>query len=45
MRSEQPVRIREKAADSVELPSPTAWPIVLAAGITLVFAGMLTMWS
>jgi hypothetical protein len=42
MRSEQPVRIREKAADSVELPSPTAWPIVLAAGITLVFAGMLT---
>jgi hypothetical protein len=24
------------------MPSPTAWPIVLAFGITLVFAGMLT---
>ena len=25
-----------------KLPSPTAWPIVLAFGITLVFAGMVT---
>jgi hypothetical protein len=31
-----------EAAESVELPSPTAWPIVLAFGVTLVFAGMLT---
>ena len=29
-------------ANTIELPSPTAWPIVLAFGITLVFAGMLT---
>ena len=28
--------------ETVEMPSPTAWPIVLAFGITLVFAGMLT---
>jgi hypothetical protein len=28
--------------DTVEMPSPTAWPIVLAFGITLVAAGMLT---
>jgi hypothetical protein len=29
-------------ADEVELPMPTAWPIVLAFGFTLVFAGLLT---
>lgn len=28
--------------ESVELPAPTAWPIVLAFGITLLFAGLLT---
>jgi hypothetical protein len=28
--------------ETVEMPSSTAWPIVLAFGITLVFAGMLT---
>jgi hypothetical protein len=27
---------------SVELPTPTAWPIVLAFGITLLFAGLVT---
>jgi hypothetical protein len=26
----------------IELPAPTAWPIVLAFGLTLVFAGLLT---
>ena len=26
----------------IELPAPTAWPIVLAAGVTLMFAGLLT---
>jgi hypothetical protein len=30
------------AAATVELPAPTAWPIVLAFGITLVFAGLVT---
>jgi hypothetical protein len=27
---------------SIELPAPTAWPIVMAFGFTLVFAGMVT---
>src|SRR5579862_8514980 len=26
----------------VELPAPTAWPVVLAFGLTLLFAGLLT---
>jgi len=30
---------------NVQLPAPTSWPIVLAFGITLVFAGMLTTGS
>jgi hypothetical protein len=32
-------------AGEVELPMPTAWPIVLALGFTLVFAGLLTSLS
>jgi len=32
----------ETAADTVEMPAPTAWPIVLAFGITLVVAGLVT---
>jgi hypothetical protein len=35
-------RSEEKAADTVELPAPTAWPIVLAFGITLLFVGLVT---
>ena len=27
---------------TVELPAPTAWPIVLAFGLTLLFAGLVT---
>jgi hypothetical protein len=27
---------------TVELPAPTAWPIVLAFGTTLLFAGLVT---
>ncbi len=27
---------------TVHLPAPTAWPIVLAFGITLLFAGLVT---
>jgi len=42
MSFEMPAEKNEEASDVVELPSPTAWPIVLAFGITLVFAGMLT---
>src|SRR2546425_2547628 len=30
------------AAPRVELPTPTAWPVVLAFGLTLLFAGLLT---
>ncbi len=32
----------ERAADTVQLPAPTAWPIVLAFGITLLLAGLVT---
>jgi hypothetical protein len=32
----------EEPSGAVKLPSPTAWPIVLAFGITLVFTGMVT---
>ena len=31
-------------ADMVLLPLPTAWPMVLALGVTLVVAGMVTHW-
>ena len=27
---------------TIDVPAPTAWPLVLAAGCTLVFAGLLT---
>lgn len=30
--------------DSIVLPAPTFWPLVLAFGITLLFAGILTHW-
>ena len=32
----------EAVPDTVKLPAPTAWPIVLAFGVTLLFAGLLT---
>ncbi len=32
----------ERAPRTIELPAPTAWPIVLAFGFTLVFAGLVT---
>src|SRR6266550_37757 len=28
--------------DKIEVPAPTAWPIVLAFGLTLLFAGLVT---
>src|SRR5271155_2019961 len=37
-----------RAADkteTIEMPAPTAWPITLAFGLALVFAGMVTSWS
>src|SRR4029453_11687930 len=33
---------QQRTTDTVELPAPTAWPIVLAFGIMLVAAGMVT---
>jgi hypothetical protein len=30
--------------DEMELPSPTVWPMVLALGIALILAGMVTHW-
>ncbi len=32
----------EGASDTVEVPAPTPWPIVLAFGVTLLFAGLVT---
>jgi hypothetical protein len=32
----------DRAAVEIELPVPTAWPMVLAAGVALMFAGLLT---
>ena len=32
----------EGATDTVQMPAPTAWPIILAFGITLLFAGLVT---
>jgi hypothetical protein len=32
----------ERAPGIIELPAPTAWPIILAFGLTLVFTGLVT---
>ena len=32
----------DRTALEIELPAPTAWPVVLAAGVTFMFAGLLT---
>src|SRR5580700_4538888 len=29
----------------IEMPTPTAWPIILAFGLALLFAGFVTSWS
>src|SRR2546422_10217735 len=36
---------RTGIAASVQLPEPTAWPVVLAFGLALVFSGLLTSGS
>lgn len=33
---------RSRLSDVIEMPAPTAWPLVLASGFTLLFAGLLT---
>jgi len=35
----------DRAGVEIELPAPTAWPMVLATGIALMFAGLLTSLS
>lgn len=35
-------KVHKAAPGTVKLPAPTAWPIVLAFGVTLLFAGLLT---
>jgi hypothetical protein len=35
----------KKNSSALELPAPTAWPIVLAFGVTLLFAGLVTSGS
>jgi hypothetical protein len=30
---------------SIHMPAPTAWPFVLAIGVTLLFAGLVTAWA
>lgn len=40
--SANPLTTQTTDSDIVQLPAPTAWPIVLAFGITLVFAGLVT---
>jgi hypothetical protein len=39
---ESPIETRQIPPATLQLPAPTAWPIVLAFGITLLFAGLLT---
>jgi hypothetical protein len=36
------IETRQAPPATLQLPAPTAWPIILAFGITLVFAGLLT---
>jgi hypothetical protein len=36
------IETRQATPATLQLPAPTAWPIILAFGITLLFAGMLT---
>ncbi|HWO37308.1 MAG TPA: hypothetical protein VNO32_51690 [Candidatus Acidoferrum sp.] len=35
----------DRPTETIEMPAPTAWPITLAFGLALVFAGMVTSWS
>jgi hypothetical protein len=42
MSSDASAKIPEKPPGTIELPSPTAWPIVLAFGITLLLTGLVT---
>jgi hypothetical protein len=32
----------DRRTEAIEMPAPTAWPIILAFGLTLIFAGLVT---
>jgi len=38
----EPSRKAARAHGTIEMPAPTAWPIILAFGLTLMFAGLVT---
>jgi len=38
----EPVNRGESEAESIQMPAPTAWPIALAFGMTLLLAGLVT---
>ena len=40
--SPEEIQARPRPPAEIEMPAPTAWPLVLAFGSTLVFAGLLT---
>src|SRR5258708_39737567 len=42
---ELPPKTERVMQNTIELPAPTAWPIILAFGLTLVFAGLVTSTS
>src|SRR5438270_11265146 len=42
---ELPQKTERVPQNTIELPAPTAWPIILAFGLTLVFAGLVTSTS
>src|SRR5438132_2409937 len=45
MASGSPIETRDTTPSAVQLPAPTVWPIVLAFGLTLIFAGLVTSMS
>ena len=38
----EPIQQAHRAPNEIEVPAPTVWPLVLALGFTLVFAGLVT---
>jgi hypothetical protein len=38
----RPGRGEPPEPDAIELPAPTAWPLVVALGVTMIFAGLVT---
>src|SRR5690348_8989217 len=38
----EPMIDSPSAPNAIEVPAPTAWPLVLAVGVTLMFAGLIT---